>query len=205
MCNSSRTSLILSWVKGLEWVVGMISRFVGRTATFVFGSIRLFIFKLLNFNSFIYHTDDMVSPFSYISLLHGKVVLGKKCRIDSGTVISAINGLIRFGDGCFVNRNCQVVAHQKIILGNNVIIGPNVIIMDHDHAIEKGSVSKHDYVTKEIKIEDNVWIGANSVILKGVTIGKGAVIAAGSVVTHDCPAGSVLVQKRTTETKKVGE
>ena len=129
----------------------MISRVIGKVITFVFGGIKLFLFKLLNFSSFHYHINDMVSPFSYISLLRGKIIFGKRCRVNSGTVVSAINGSIHFGDGCFVNRNCQVVSHQEIIIGNNVIIGPNVIIMDHDHAIENSSVSKYNYVTKSCR------------------------------------------------------
>ena len=46
--------------------------------------------------------------------------------------------------------------------------------------------------TKPIIIEDDVWIGFNSIILKGVTIGKGAIIAAGSVVTKDIPPFSMV-------------
>lgn len=47
---------------------------------------------------------------------------------------------------------------------------------------------------KPITIEDNVWIGANSVICGGVTIGNGSVIGAGSVVVNDIPAGVVAVE-----------
>lgn len=43
-----------------------------------------------------------------------------------------------------------------------------------------------------IIIEDDVWIGANSVILPGVTIKKGAVVGAGSVVTKDVPSYAVV-------------
>jgi len=44
---------------------------------------------------------------------------------------------------------------------------------------------------KPVVIEDDVWIGCRSIILKGVRIGRGAVIAAGSVVTKDIPAGAI--------------
>ena len=47
------------------------------------------------------------------------------------------------------------------------------------------------FVSDRICIEDDVWIGAQSVILKGVNIGKGAVIAAGAVVINDVPAGAI--------------
>ena len=52
---------------------------------------------------------------------------------------------------------------------------------------------EEDAQTKgKIKIEDEVWIGANVTILSGVTIGKGAIIAAGSVVTKDVPPYSIV-------------
>jgi maltose O-acetyltransferase len=41
-------------------------------------------------------------------------------------------------------------------------------------------------------LEDNVWVGSRTTILKGVTIGKDAVVAAGSVVTRDVPAGAIV-------------
>ena len=54
-----------------------------------------------------------------------------------------------------------------------------------------------------VKIGKNVWIGANTIILKGTVIGDGSVIAAGSVVKGVVPAGSILVQKRTSEIRQI--
>ena len=47
-------------------------------------------------------------------------------------------------------------------------------------------------VEQDIVIGDDVWLGANTVVLAGVTIGDGAIIAAGAVVTKDVPAGSIV-------------
>ncbi len=60
-------------------------------------------------------------------------------------------------------------------------------MVDHDHDTVNGG-----FVSAPIKIGDNVWIGANSVILKGVTIGNNAIIAAGSIVTKDVPANAIV-------------
>ncbi len=177
----------------------MILRIASKILSLLFGQLKLAWLKAFNPFSLRYHFGDRISPFSNLSIMHGKIVFGKKCRVDVHSAISAVNGLVTFGNNCFVNRNCFIVAHNCIEIKNNVMIGPNVTILDHDHKIINGSVKKNAYDTRKVTIEDGAWIGANSVILKGVTIGKNAVVAAGSIVTHDCPANSVLIQKRKTE------
>ena len=52
------------------------------------------------------------------------------------------------------------------------------------------------YISDDIEIKKNVWIGANVIILKGVTIGDNSVIASGSIVTKNVPSNTVLIQKR---------
>lgn len=102
--------------------------------------------------------------------------------------------MIRVGDKCFINRNCLIAAHEKIDIGNDVTIGPGTYIYDHDHD------GKDGYITKPVKIGNNVWIGAGCIILKGVMIGDNAVIAAGAVVTKNVDADTTIYQKRTTVT-----
>lgn len=53
------------------------------------------------------------------------------------------------------------------------------------------------YLTDSVTIKQNVWIGANVIILKGVTIYENSVVSAGSIVTKDVPANTILIQKRT--------
>lgn len=89
-----------------------------------------------------------------------------------------------------MNHNCSITCADRIVIGNNVIMANNVVIVDHDHKLaHKGIV---DGLTSSlVVIGDNVWIGANAVILKSVTIGEGAVIAAGAVVNCDVPAHEI--------------
>lgn len=114
---------------------------------------------------------------------------GKICT-ERNVELKALNGGKLFiAENVFINSNSIVVALDNIHIGSNTLIGPGVLIFDHDHDFEKdknsGTKNGRHFVTKPIRIESDVWIGGNSVILKGVTIGKGAVIAAGSIVLKD--------------------
>ena len=73
-----------------------------------------------------------------------------------------------------------------IIIGDNVQLGPQVIFWGRDHGIKKNMlINKQPYNSKPIIIGNDVWIGANAIVLKGVTISDGAVVAAGAVITKD--------------------
>lgn len=170
---------------------------------YIFGSIKMLLLKIFYLKSFSYHLSDRFFPSSSINILRGLVKIGKKCKVEANTAISAVDGSILLGNGCAIGRNCRIAAHESIKIGNDVMIGPNVVILDHDHKIENGLIKKKEYATAKIVIEDGVWIGANCILLKGVTIGRGAVVAAGTVVTHDCPAGSLMIQKKNTELIKM--
>lgn len=68
------------------------------------------------------------------------------------------------------------------------MISWDVIIMDSDlHAVDSKKI-----IHKPIRIENNVWIGCRSIILKGITIGEGAIIGAGSIVSKDVPSGAIV-------------
>lgn len=80
----------------------------------------------------------------------------------------------------------------SLTIGDRVSIAAGVIIILSSHS-NFSDVSK--YVTQRsdsVRIEDDVWIGAGSIIMNGVTIGKGAVVGCGSVVTHDVPPHTVV-------------
>ena len=135
-----------------------------------------------------HHWISLVSPKAtiYTRGRTAKIQLGKKCAIRQNTELSATNGTITLADNVFINRNCMLVAHEKISLGKGTTVGPGTYIYDHDHDGQGG------YVTAPVSIGENVWIGAGCIVLKGVTIGNNAVIAAGAVVTKDVPAYTVV-------------
>lgn len=88
----------------------------------------------------------------------------------------------------------SIVAAERIEIGNDVAIGANCTIIDTDfHPIDPATRRLHpaDARTAPITIEDHVFVGMNSLILKGVRLGEGCVIGAGSIVTRDIPAGAI--------------
>lgn len=98
---------------------------------------------------------------------------------------------IEIGDFCYINFNCNFVDDGKIVIGNKVMFGPGVTIATVGHPINP--MYREYMYTDPVTIQDNVWIGAGSIICPGVTIGENSVIGAGSVVVQDIPANSVAV------------
>lgn len=105
---------------------------------------------------------------------------------------------IEIGDDVFIGLGAVFVASQSsITIGNKVMFGPNVTIIGGDH--NSGVIGKFMYDIKEkrpeddqkVIIENDVWVGAGVIILKGVTIGRGSIIAAGAVVTKSVPPYAV--------------
>lgn len=95
---------------------------------------------------------------------------------------------IIIGDNVGISGS-TISSSQCIKIGNNVLIGSGCIICDSDaHPIKSSDRNNHTKTKSlPITIEDNVFIGARCIILKGVTIGRGSVIGAGSVVTRNIP------------------
>jgi len=98
--------------------------------------------------------------------------------------------IIKIGDNTRIHGSC-IHARRNIQIGKNCLIAANSQIFDcsgHDLAFD--NVEERINTTgpaKEIVINDNVWIGINTIILPGITIGRGSIIAAGSVVVKDIP------------------
>ncbi|SHM19485.1 acyltransferase [Flavobacterium saccharophilum] len=101
-------------------------------------------------------------------------------------------GIITIGDNVGVSG--ATISGRNITIGNNVLIGSGVLITDGDaHPIHPYLRHKSEYIKfAPITIEDDVFIGARAIILKGVTIGKGSVIGAGSVVATNIPSMSIF-------------
>lgn len=97
------------------------------------------------------------------------------------------------GDYFFANHNCQLLDGAKITFGNHVFVAPNCVFSTAEHAIDAQQRISGLEVALPITVGDNVWIGANTVVLGGVTIGENTVIGAGSVVTKDIPANVIAV------------
>ncbi len=102
----------------------------------------------------------------------------------------AVGKYVSIGEGTYANMNLTLIDDWKITIGKHVLIGPNVTLCTTGHSIHPEHRGDGMY-SFPITIEDNVWLGANVIVLPDVTIGKNSVIGAGSVVTKDIPANSI--------------
>jgi acetyltransferase-like isoleucine patch superfamily enzyme len=129
------------------------------------------------------------------------VVFGNRCTVKRGAVIRPTNVLfnepgegLRVGDGSNIGAFAYIGCSGCIELGKNVMMGPRVSLMAENHNFDRTDIPmKEQGVSRSfIKIEDDVWIGANTTITAGVTVGQGSIIAAGAVVTRDVPSFSIV-------------
>ena len=136
----------------------------------------------------------------------GIVKIGKNLTINSGknqNIIGRqqkttfwVEGKLIIGDNVGISAVALICNHE-IKIGNNVTIGGNTVIYDTDFHSLDSSIRKNKSEDKKnakwgmVTINNNVFIGAHSTILKGVTIGENSIIGACSVITKDLPANEV--------------
>lgn len=101
---------------------------------------------------------------------------------------------ISIGNNCSFNRGCWISGGGGLQILDDVIMGPNVIIhtANHNYSNPNLPFRLQGHSFKSVLIKQNVWIGANAIILPGVTINENCIIGAGSVVTKEMPANSLI-------------
>lgn len=131
--------------------------------------------------------------------------------INDGAYFNAEGGSIDVGSGTAFNIGVHINAScgGNISIGSHCPIGPGVVLRTANHIFTNAELNIQDqgHAFADIIIEDDCWIGANSIILSGVHIGKGAVIGAGSVVTKNIPSMAVAVgvPAKVIKYRKVGQ
>lgn len=141
-----------------------------------------------------------------LSKNRNSITIGKQSNIEGLLLVYSYGGNIKIGDFCSLSPNSRIISTENIIIGNRVLIAHNVNIIDnnshpinaelrHKDFLESFTIGMqpYDLNAAPIIIEDDVWIGHDTTILKGVKIGKGAIIGACSLVTKDVEAWSVNV------------
>jgi acetyltransferase-like isoleucine patch superfamily enzyme len=114
--------------------------------------------------------------------------VGADFSLCDGTTIENLEE-IEIGDRVSINQACYVCGYGGLVIGNDVMIANGCVLMPPNHNVGDLSVPMRDQgvTARPIVIEDDVWIGANAVILGGVRIGRGAVVGAGAVLRRDLP------------------
>lgn len=136
------------------------------------------------------------------------VVIGDNFKLNNGEVFNSIGRQRRcvitvracaelvIGNNVGISSSA-IFCNKRIVIGNNVKIGGNVCIYDTDfHSLSPVSRrSRHqdmiETLSRDVKIGNDVFIGAHSTILKGVNIGDRSIIGACSVITRDVPKDEI--------------
>jgi acetyltransferase-like isoleucine patch superfamily enzyme len=136
---------------------------------------------------------------------NGLIEIGDNCRVY-GTLKSMGDGKIKIGDHCAVYERSVIGSVDSITIGNCVIISNHVHIYDNNNHPTSPAV-RHEMClngfegeawrwvhadSAPIVIEDDVWVGEYSAILKGVTVGRGSIVASHAVVTKDVPPYTIV-------------
>jgi acetyltransferase-like isoleucine patch superfamily enzyme len=118
-----------------------------------------------------------------------QVAIGRNCILEKG-IFFKYDGTwqpgpsIRIQDEVFIGTGCEFNIRESIDIGKGALIASGCRFVDHDHGILIGQPMRfQDGPQQAIIIGEDVWIGANVIVLKGVSIGNGAVVAASAIVT----------------------
>jgi len=121
-----------------------------------------------------------------------KFFLGEDSTVEDFATINNGVGDIYIGDRTRIGLGCTLIGPVKI--GNDIRLAQNIVMsgLNHNYEDISMSISSQGVSTSPIVIDDESWIGANSVVLPGVNIGKHCIVAAGSIVTKAVPDYSVV-------------
>ena len=171
----------------------MINKFYNNPIFYLVYLTRIWVsLMLFPFRKLIYKDIGLLTYISSSSSIrnHKNISLGNNCQINSFVVLWPV----KLGIGCNSQINPGSAIYGDVTIGDNVMIAPNCMIAGGNHNFKDINIPMIFQGSNEkgIVIEDDVWIGANSVIVDGVKIGRGAVIAAGSVVVNDVVEYSIV-------------
>ncbi len=129
----------------------------------------------------IYHSVRMDTP------PYRRFWLGRRSVVESYCCINNAVGDVTIGDYTRIGIHCTLIG--PVCIGNHVNLAQGITVTALNHIFKDSSrrIDEQGVSTKPVVIGDDVWIGANAVILPGVTIGRHCVVAAGAVVTKDVP------------------
>lgn len=118
--------------------------------------------------------------------------LGRRSVVESYSCINNAVGDVLIGDYTRIGLHNTVIG--PVTIGSHVNLAQGVVVtaLNHNFSDKSLRIDQQGIFTRPVVISDDVWVGANAVILPGVTIGTHAVVAAGAVVTKDVPPHTVV-------------
>jgi len=134
-----------------------------------------------------------IPPLIYLrSVIYAVMFNGeaRSIRIHRGVMFTCPHkiktGNVSLGRGLDINHDVEIDYSGGVVIGEDVWISQGVIIETHEHLISREKKKNWKMRTHSLEIGDNVWIGANAIILPGAhKLGEGSIVAAGAVVTKE--------------------
>jgi acetyltransferase-like isoleucine patch superfamily enzyme len=127
--------------------------------------------------------------------LNGRIVLAENVMLGKGFTIHCYGGIVNIGLNTIFGPNVVIYGHGNVTVGKNCLIAMECKIIASNHQIPSASINIIDVpdINKPVVIGNDVWLGANVIVLAGITIGDGCVVGAGSVVTKNLEPYSIAV------------
>ena len=118
--------------------------------------------------------------------------IGDYSVVESFACINNAVGDVIIGDHTRIGLHNTIIGPVEIGDNVNLAQGITVTALNHNFGDTNKRIDEQGVSTNAVKISNDVWIGANAVVLPGVTIGHHCVVAAGAVVTKDVPPHSLV-------------
>lgn len=181
-------------------------KYIREIICILYSLLKFTFMKLFHFNKVNFSPILVFSPFTEIDLgKNSYLKLSRLVKARSGVKLKVREGAkVEVGERTSFNHGCMIISHDEITIGNNVQFGPNVLMYDHDHDFrKKKGLINLKYKTSPINIGNDVWIGANVVILRGTVIGNNCVVGAGSIIKGTYEDNTMIIQKRHESIKQI--
>jgi acetyltransferase-like isoleucine patch superfamily enzyme len=123
------------------------------------------------------------------------LALGNRVTLEENVYLKCVSAAakIHLGEHSFIGRGSEIDCQETVHIGEHVLLSPGCFITDHNHGVSQELfIDEQPCSAQPVHIENDVWIGANAVILPGVTIGVGAIVGAGAVVHADVNAYDIV-------------
>lgn len=122
----------------------------------------------------------------------GLISIGDNVEFYNGVFVNSCGEWITIGNNTHFAP--YSVLYGPLTIGNHVAVAAHVVFASIGHGYDRIDIPmvEQPVQKKEIVVEDDVWFGANAVVIGGVTIGAHSIIGAGAVVTHDVEPYSVM-------------